>query len=920
MARRVFSTGVAACLAAGVGLWCTRASLDVIETAHGVTRIAMLPSWPDLVGGTCAVLLAVCLASLGAAKLAHSGWSWLRVPTHPTSDLVVPFFLLLGLLLPFLPWLPDWMPALRALGGPLASGVWVVVLLAMCWLVWDSRPHTATIRAAAPVSRGATAVVFALSLTAYGGAAMKLAATTLYPGGDEPHYLVMTQSLLTDGDLRIENNHARGDYKAYYRNPLNPDYRTRGQNGQIYSIHPIGLPILITPAFAAGGYLGVCWMLAVLAAAAATLAWRAAASLTASAASATLAWMTVALSAPVVLHSFAVYPETTAGLCALIALWWGGREQPGTTAEWIGRGVAVALLPWLGTKYAPMSAVIVLALSRRAWKAGGLATAAAVAVPYAVSVWLWFGFFYVVWGSPLPSAPYGPDHQTAFANLIAGFPGVLVDQEYGVLPYAPAIALAFPGLWVMWRDGGARRERAIETGAAFLALMGTVGAFAIWWGGSAPPGRELVAGLVLLAPPLARWDQHVASAPVRRWILRLLAIAGVVITATLVIARNGLLIANGRDGMSEWLEWLQPTRELVLMVPSGIAGRDAPGPFLLQVALCIAIALAGSYIARRLRYTGGRAVVAAGLVLGTAAIIASLVVPLAGRPASEVLTVPSARAEIPLIREFDARRRPLAVVYDPLTRLAPEAVPARFAIEGTPGLRVSPQPIRVLLNMRVALPAGTYRVLLEPRPGATLAGPLGLQVGRIGDVLETWDVTSASGSPWSHPFELAVDANFVAFRGSPALEASLARIAIDPLTVENESDRPALPPVLGAARYRHVTAYFHSQGVYTEPAGFWVRARSTAVVTFAHDGTAGQAAGIRLRLHSGDAATRVTLQTSDWQTALNLTARAAQEVVLPARPGDAVVSARIAPQGGFVPADHGGSDRRELGCWVEVVE
>src|SRR6185295_1457476 len=113
----------------------------------------------------------------------------------------------------------------------------------------------------------------------------------------------------------------------------------------------------------------------------------------------------------------------------------------------------------------------------------------------------------------------------------------------------------------------------------------------------------------------------------------------------------------------------------------------APGPFLLQVALCIAIALAGSYIARRLRYTGGRAVVAAGLVLGTAAIIASLVVPLAGRPASEVLTVPSARAEIPLIREFDARRRPLAVVYDPLTRLAPEAVPARFAIEGTPGLR-----------------------------------------------------------------------------------------------------------------------------------------------------------------------------------------------------------------------------------------
>ena len=38
----------------------------------------------------------------------------------------------------------------------------------------------------------------------------------LFPGGDEPHYLVITQSLLQDHDLDIENNHARKDYAAYY--------------------------------------------------------------------------------------------------------------------------------------------------------------------------------------------------------------------------------------------------------------------------------------------------------------------------------------------------------------------------------------------------------------------------------------------------------------------------------------------------------------------------------------------------------------------------------------------------------------------------------------------------------------------------------------------------------------------------------
>jgi hypothetical protein len=255
-----------------------------------------------------------------------------------------------------------------------------------------------------------------------------------------------------------------------------------------------------------------------------------------------------------------------------------------------------------------------------------------------------------------------------------------------------------------------------------------------------------------------------------------------------------------------------------------------------------------------------------------------------------------------------------------LTRVPPEAVPARFDITATPGLRLSPQPIRVLLNMRVALPAGSYRVSLDPKPGAVLNGPIGLQIGRTGDVLDTWEITGSPGASWSQTFELGVDANFVAFRGAPALEGSLGRITIEPLSVENESDRPVLPPVIGAARYQQVTAYFHSGGVYTEPGGFWVRGRTTALVTFAHDRAAASGPGIRLRLHSGDATTRVTLQTGDWQSALDLNARVAQEVLVPSRAGDSVISAHITPDRAFVPADHGGTDRRELGCWVEVVE
>ena len=93
-------------------------------------------------------------------------------------------------------------------------------------------------------------VLFAASALLFGASALALSPSGLFPGGDEPHYLVITQSLLADHDLRIENNHLQRDYAAYHDGDLPPHTIAPGRNGAMYSVHPIGLPLLAAPAFA----------------------------------------------------------------------------------------------------------------------------------------------------------------------------------------------------------------------------------------------------------------------------------------------------------------------------------------------------------------------------------------------------------------------------------------------------------------------------------------------------------------------------------------------------------------------------------------------------------------------------------------------------------------------------------------------
>src|SRR5438445_2182550 len=68
--------------------------------------------------------------------------------------------------------------------------------------------------------------------------------------GDEPHYLMITHSLVQDRDLDLANNYARDDGRWFGHDHLVAGPHVRiSPGGQLLSVHDIGLPILLVPAY-----------------------------------------------------------------------------------------------------------------------------------------------------------------------------------------------------------------------------------------------------------------------------------------------------------------------------------------------------------------------------------------------------------------------------------------------------------------------------------------------------------------------------------------------------------------------------------------------------------------------------------------------------------------------------------------------
>jgi len=317
----------------------------------------------------------------------------------------------------------------------------------------------------------------------------------LRPTGDEPHYLVMAQSLWREGDLDLRDNYDRRDFLEYTPGPIAPHYGAPRADGRPFPLHSPGLPLLLAPAYALAGRRGAVALLAILAAALGAVVLRLGEQLFGSSRAASWAWAVV-MGPPLAFFAFHVYAElpATLAMAGSLALLVGRRPGIGGA---VGAAALASALPWLHLKMLPVAvALAVVALLRL----DGRSRTAFLGVA-TLMAGVFLAYYHGVYGGLGPLGGYGgvPRELSASRPATAAA-GLLLDRSFGLLPHAPAYLLALAGLPFLLR------RRWVDLWPHLLvavAVLVPALSWRMWWGGQCPPGRFLVPLVPLLALAVA---------------------------------------------------------------------------------------------------------------------------------------------------------------------------------------------------------------------------------------------------------------------------------------------------------------------------------------------------------------------------------------------------------------------------------
>jgi hypothetical protein len=327
--------------------------------------------------------------------------------------------------------------------------------------------------------------------------------------GDEPHYLMMAQSLWADRDLDLANNYAQDDGARFGAAGLQHElHAIPARDGALRPVHDVGVAVALLPAFVVattvarlapegvlqrfrmsqGLFAYALISFAVMAVVVLSAKWMMAAlsqagySTHRSAAVVLVVWATL----PILANAYEVFPEPFALLATALAVYeWTTPPSSWSRRTWLLVAL-LGLLPWFHRKYVVYSAALLavilwrkrdrlIVLGPTAW----ISAVALFVLPIAaLGVWTYHYWGHVGGGLTLGGAPF------SLRTFASGAPGLLIDRENGLFWWAPLTLLA-PAAFTL------DRTRLIWL-LPITALIVPAAAHDQWWAGFSPACRFLV--------------------------------------------------------------------------------------------------------------------------------------------------------------------------------------------------------------------------------------------------------------------------------------------------------------------------------------------------------------------------------------------------------------------------------------------
>jgi hypothetical protein len=394
--------------------------------------------------------------------------------------------------------------------------------------------------------------------------------------GDEPFYLLLTESMAHDGDLDLANQYGALDQSATARPDLVPQLGDpTGPHGEQYSRHEPFLSLLLVPGlllFGLGGAVAIIAVFGVLLVRS-TIRWMEDEGIDDGAIRAVFPFF--AFGPPVLFYATRIWPEVPAAFFFVEALRGLRARRP---MRWV---VAILGLVLLKLRFVLVAAGLIGAMLfeprtalRRRRVMIAIVGAAIIVVPLLV-MWRVTGSATSVhsWGELLPAPA---------ERYVTGFFGLLADGMSSIPFQAPFYLLGLFAI-VRWRE----MPRGFRMGviAALLYILYLLPR-PEWYGGWAPPLRYLVFVMPVLALGAAAvWDR------VSRGVIALASLGTIALVIHGVAFPWRLFhIGNGENAAGEWLSSTLRA-DVSRLFPSFIRMNDAAWIGVIVVVLLVVVGL-----------------------------------------------------------------------------------------------------------------------------------------------------------------------------------------------------------------------------------------------------------------------------------------------------------------------------------------